>query len=588
MTDHAANNIEAHSRSLKEVLKDKHYKVGYFQREYKWTRDNIENLIVDLERSFMSNWSPGHSQADVATYSKYFMGPIVLFFDKVEISIVDGQQRLTSFTLLMIFLNRKLNEVSDTKDKLLNYIYSDYFGVESYNFNIPERVDVLNFLFRGVPFSESVLRNESCENLMMRYGDVEELFPIVLLHPEVLPLFITWITEKLVFIEIKTQTSDSAYTIFETMNDRGLQLTPTEMLKSYLLSKSGDDTKIKALDVIWKNKIGALKAYSNEADQDFFRAWLRAKYAITIRTSERGAVNEDFEKIGTRFHSWVQENDVKQLGLQASEDFYFFVHSDFNFYSDVYLRLLDYEYNEKPDEHNLRLLSYKGISHSLSYPLIMAPLHKMDDEATIIAKIDVVVKFIDAFGAYRLLLNEPITHSAIRNGLYTKTRDIRGATVDELIGRFEAEIKDYRNHFLNDVSYVPYNASHSKYILARLFKQRIKSENFENLYFQRKRDSYVLYQFLRPQDFEPEVQKIPRELKGIFMDSLCSYCIVPKDIIAEIDRMPTPKRILALMRRGYIQEYVNDGEPEVVNDLMLYFMTRNKRLKERIMSLWKV
>ena len=51
----AANNIEAKSKSLRDLLKQKRYVVGYFQREYRWQRDNIEDLIVDLERSFFEN-----------------------------------------------------------------------------------------------------------------------------------------------------------------------------------------------------------------------------------------------------------------------------------------------------------------------------------------------------------------------------------------------------------------------------------------------------------------------------------------------------------------------------------------------------
>ena len=155
--NHAANNIDAKSRSLKDMLYEKHYKVGYFQREYKWERTNIEDLLTDLERSFNANWLEGHSQKDVAHYDRYYMGPIVLYMDNSEYSVVDGQQRLTSFILLMIFLNHKFLEILKLKNKYEGYIFSEHYGVQSYNMNIEERNKMLDFLHRGTKFEESIV-----------------------------------------------------------------------------------------------------------------------------------------------------------------------------------------------------------------------------------------------------------------------------------------------------------------------------------------------------------------------------------------------------------------------------------------------
>lgn len=585
--DNAANNIEAKSKSLKDLLKGRHYKVGYFQREYKWKRDNIENLIIDLERSFCSNWVNTHKQSDVADYDKYYMGPVVFFQDKAAFSIVDGQQRLTSFTLLMIFLNHKLDSVLKEKNKLIEYIYSDFYGTEGYNFNIEERVNILDFLFKGVQFDEAILENESCVSLLNRYEDIEELFPTSLLDKDVLPLFVSWVTEKLVFIEIMTQTSDSAYTIFETMNDRGLNLTPTEMLKSYLLSKSGDDKKIKDLDVIWKNKIANLKKFYAEADLDFFRDWLRAKYAVSIRTSEKGASNEDFEKIGTRFHSWLQENSLKVLGLASGTDYYFFVQSDFNFFTDVYLTLLSLEYTEDSHEHRIRLMSYKGISHSLMFPFMLAPIQKTDEAIVVNDKIDVCAAFLDSFAVFRLLLSDPITHSSIRNAIYLKIKEIRNVATDVLFERLRKEIGDYKARFLEEVTYLPAQTSHAKYLLARLYKNRHPEVPFESLFFLRRKDSYVMYQFFTFSDVGEDVKGIPHALREIFVNSLTSYCLVPKSMVSDLDGLQLPKRIEKLIKGGYILEYEKVVDANMQN-MQVFFLERNKRMKEHVINLWKV
>lgn len=589
--NNAANNIDAQSRSLKDVLFERHYKVGYFQREYKWKRNHVEDLLIDLERSFNANWEKGHTQQDVAKYDRYYMGPIVIYMDGSEFSIVDGQQRLTSFILLMIFLNRNFEKITKVKNKYEGYIYSEYFGVSSYNMNIPERGKILNFLHKGQEFDEAILKNESCKTILERFQDITELFPQSLLDAEVFQLFTNWITEKLVFVEIVTQTSESAYTIFETMNDRGLNLTQTELLKSFLLSKVRDDIKIKELDHIWKSKISVLNTIDD--DQDFFKAWLRSKYAITIRTSEKDSENKDFEKIGTRFSSWTQENTkVKDsseskllLDIKDPDSFYFFVKSDFNFFTDLYIHLKNLELSEELPEHRFKLLAYRGVSPSLSYPLVLSPISKTDDEETIKKKIELAIRYIDSFGAYRMLLAEPITHSSIRNGMYLKIKDIRNSDLNSLNSKLNSEISDYKLNYLKE-DYTRFDTN-SKYILSRLFKVKFPNIEFENIYFQRRRDSFVLYQFLKVEDFETDKMGLHKGLKDKLVVSLCSFTMVPRQQVGELDAMQISKRINKLIRDGYLLEYSNLNELDQ-NNLKEFFIKREKKLKDLVTSLWKI
>ena len=78
------------------------------------------------------------------------------------------------------------------------------------------------------------------QNLINRYNDIADIFPEDL-RGDALPYFLDWLTEKVMRVEITAFSDDDAYTIFETMNDRGLSLTPTDMLKGYLLANITDD-----------------------------------------------------------------------------------------------------------------------------------------------------------------------------------------------------------------------------------------------------------------------------------------------------------------------------------------------------------
>lgn len=593
MGNHVANSIDAKSKKLMELLFRRKYQVKYFQREYKWQKNNIEDLLVDLERSFMSNYSVEHTRDNVPDYDCYYMGPVVLYREKTFNVIVDGQQRLTSFTLLLIYLNHLQKEIFQKNTKKIQnldeYIFSQPFENETLNMEIPEREPILKCLFKGNDVEDRFLMNESSQNIYERFVDITELFPIILKHESVLPLFINWMVEKLIFIEILAQTSDSAYTIFESMNDRGLKLTQAELLKSYLLSNVKDEVKIKELDSGWKKKIAILKSYSSEEEELFFKAWLRAKYAISIRSTEKGATNQDFERIGTRFSNWVQDNARRLLGLdgQNSLSFYFFVHSDFHFFSDLYIKISDLEINEEVPEHLFKLISYKGISQSLSYPFIISPISKVDDESTIKEKIDICAMYLDCFAIYRILLNQPITQSSIDYSLNKTIKEIRDNNIDELKKRFRKEIDELKKQFLSEVDYLKFDPINSKYILARLFKNQNNEIPFENIYFQRRRDSFAFYHFFTFNDVEPEVHKIQQSLKEIFIDSLCSYVIVPKTLTTELNSMTLHKRIVYLIKNKYIPDFTDINEFDF-NNLKSFFITRNKRIKEQIFRTWKI
>lgn len=73
------------------------------------------------------------------------------------------------------------------------------------------------------------------------------------------------------------------------MNDRGLNLTPTEMLKGFILSKFEDSKKRQKANELWKTSMQELHTYDKDEDQRFIQAWFRAQYAETIRPGKAGS-----------------------------------------------------------------------------------------------------------------------------------------------------------------------------------------------------------------------------------------------------------------------------------------------------------
>jgi len=424
-----SNNIQANSRKLFELLQNK-YIVDYFQREYKWEFKHIEQLLIDLEASFLSNYDANDEVKDiVGKYNSYYLGPVVICEKGNIRSIVDGQQRLTSITLLLIYLEN-LQKDSDDPEDISQLILSKKGGRKSYNIEVPDRTKVLDALFKGEDYDTTDESDESVVNMIDRYADITNIFSEELKN-EKLPLFIEWLKEKVVFVEILAFSDENAYTIFETMNDRGLNLSPTEMLKGYLLTHIKEAEKVEELNLIWKNKISNLHKYSTQEDLEFIRAWLRSQYAETIRSGSRGAENEDFEKIGTRFHTWVKDNH-KKINLIKSDSFYYFIKGDFEFYSSIYEKIKKYENIYTKGVERLYLSSYWGIASSLSYPLLMAPISKLDDEETIIQKLNTVSSFIDILVVTRAINYKGNSQSFLRYIIYSIVKEIRNKSLEEL------------------------------------------------------------------------------------------------------------------------------------------------------------
>jgi len=164
---------------------------------------------------------------------------------------------------------------------------------------------------------------------------------------------------------------------------------------------------------------------------EFIRAWLRSQYADTIRSGARGAENEDFEKIGTRFHTWVKDN-YKKIGLSNADQFYYFIKGDFEFYSTLYEKIKTYENNYTEGVERLYLTSYWGIASSLSYPLLMSSVNKLDNEETIQEKLRAVSTFIDILIVTRAINYKGSSQSFLRYIIYILVKDIRNKSVEEL------------------------------------------------------------------------------------------------------------------------------------------------------------
>ena len=425
------NKIEAKDRTIVEVLDKNKYTVDYYQREYSWQQKHIEQLVTDLTTAFLNEYEPRHERTEVENYNSYYLGPFVLSEKGGKRSIIDGQQRLTSLTLILIFLNH-LQKDYGVNEAIEGMIFSEKFGKKSFNIDVPERTAGLQALFETGEYNVPDDADASTVNMVERYNDIIEAFPKEI-DAQVLPFFIDWFKERVVLVEILAYSDDNAYTIFETMNDRGLNLTPTEMLKGYLLSRFKDNALRKSTNDFWKKAIIRLQGIDKEEDQKFIQAFLRAKYAVTIRQGKAGSKNEDFEKIGTRFHNWFRDNlKLVGLGKDSQEDFDRFINKDFKYYFDAYLRIAQARATLTKGLESVYYIEHWGIAASLRDPLLLAPLQPSDSVETANQKINLVAKYIEIFCVRRSINFRTFAATSIRYTIYTLVKELRDKSLEEL------------------------------------------------------------------------------------------------------------------------------------------------------------
>ena len=163
------------AKTVRELLKGVKYTIDYYQREYKWHEKQICELVDDLSNKFLEEYDPRHPRSKVADYPHYFLGSIIISQKEGASYIVDGQQRLTSLTLLLILLRNLQNERADpvNVDEL---VCSERYAQKSFNLHVDERTPAMDALYAGKPFDVTD-RPESVQNLVRRYQDLETCFP---------------------------------------------------------------------------------------------------------------------------------------------------------------------------------------------------------------------------------------------------------------------------------------------------------------------------------------------------------------------------------------------------------------------------
>jgi uncharacterized protein with ParB-like and HNH nuclease domain len=417
---------------VQQLLQSQSFSIDEYQREYKWGKKNIDELLSDLGAKFYSHYRPDDETTAVSGYGEYFLGSIIVSKRYGKNYLIDGQQRVTSLTLLLICLYRAAKAASlPVVQTVAPLIFSDNLGQPKFNLDIPERLPVIKALFEGQPFNPDG-KDESIQSMYARYRDIEENDLLDELGPA-LPHFLYWLLTRVGLIEIATDNDAYAAAIFETMNDRGKPLSPVDMLKAYLLAPIEDPQIRHKLNQTWKHEVLELISWGGvhepERDANCIKAWLRAQHAESIRERKAGSLDKDWELIGTVFHRWVRDHSA-QLGLGKARANEKLMAESFPFFAKAYRGILQASAHYTP---GLQAVYYNAHNDfTWQSTVLLAPLMETDDDETVHRKLAVTATYLDIWLMRRVVNYIRVGYSSVSYAMLL-CRDIRRKPLADLV-----------------------------------------------------------------------------------------------------------------------------------------------------------
>jgi len=455
-------NIQPNNQTVEKCLKQRTYYIDFYQREYVWKKEIVNILLEDIfftfELAYEDHKGKDITPAVLAKYNWYYLNIYITNSIGGKEYIVDGQQRLTTLTLIAVKLLRLANLDNEYFENLIDTLKDCIYGKDKFKGNIfwidnDKRKKIMQYLINNKDFNDG-FESVTEENINERFKDISKYIDDKNMSKEKLKSFIMYFLERLVLVELKIEKDDTPM-VFEVINDRGVALKPFEILKGKLVGAlDKDDTE--KYSKLWEDSISRIRGI----EDDFFIDYFKGKFIFKR--------NADLEKaINNHYHRYIFEaNDIAEI-LQFrkkdenhSKNIKTFIENDLTYYSKLYSDIR---------KNNNEYLSYNNDINDLSgqYQNIIAACTIDDNEEQV--KVETIAKEIDRL--YMLLrLNGIYNSNNYQEISYQLNRDLQ-----------QKEITDYRRIFNDAIEQRIKEARNLTEIASLLDYDRFKTRGYDNI-----------------------------------------------------------------------------------------------------------
>jgi len=298
MIEVSGKQIASNKITIKDCFgSDMWYKIPDYQRPYVWGEDQITLLLDDVSYAALNT-----------PETQYFLGSLVLHCQKeekdgasyMENSVLDGQQRLTTLYLMQAVM-RDITENKTLRDTCVKAIYQEgnkFDGIpERLRIEFEIRNDVEVFINEYIKPLDGTLKKEKLTKLSEESKNVSiknMSTAILTLHKWFanednldLDTLFSYFRQYVILIYVASAELEDAFRLFTVLNDRGIKLRNSDILKAQNLKEVTDVKKQKNYAEFWEELEGEL-----EEDFDLFRSYIRT---ILVKEKARHNLLKEFE-----------------------------------------------------------------------------------------------------------------------------------------------------------------------------------------------------------------------------------------------------------------------------------------------------
>ena len=373
--------MKASSANLLSVLKGpKQFVIPIYQRTYSWQIAQCEKLLKDIIRISKDPSVPGHFIGSIV----YFQEGIHTVSDVPELLVIDGQQRLTTVSLMIAaiaeFVKENDIEIETNFTKLQNYylLNAEEEGNLRYKLLLTRKdKETLIDLIKGVPLNEDhsqrVYENFNYFKSKINKDNAEDIYNGI---------------QRLFIVDVALEKDkDNPQLIFESLNSTGLDLSHADLIRNYILMGQEVNLQKELYERFW---YPMEQSYGN--DYSTYFDWFMRDY-LSVKTGSIPKIDMVYDS----FKNYVQGDNAPKSIKEVVEDIYKF--------SNHYVKIV---LHKEPDtEINLAFKSISKLKVGVSYPYFL-PIYN-DYKDKVISKIELleIISLIESYVFRRAICGIP-------------------------------------------------------------------------------------------------------------------------------------------------------------------------------------
>lgn len=347
-------------QTVQSCLSKKTYFVDFYQREYVWSKNTVDILLRDIfyafEISYEEHKDEELTEEVLELYNWYYMNVFITNKVNSKVYIVDGQQRLTTLTLIATKLYHLITDET-LKDLLKDCIFTkDMFKGNVFCIDNEKRKDVMESILDNVPYTEPI-KNKTEETLLGRFKDVSRFIDDKQMDADKLRAFCMYFLRKLVMVELSVEKDDTPM-VFEVINDRGEALKPYEILKGKMVGLlSKNDTQ--AYSEKWDKAMLQLP----DMQDNFFGDYLKSRFVTSSNTKLEAALSNLYHRYIFDVNDIAQELSFRRTDANHIKNIKNFIDNELTYYAALYakIRSNNDEYLKYDNEINDLSMQYQNI-----------------------------------------------------------------------------------------------------------------------------------------------------------------------------------------------------------------------------------